>query len=100
MFELLYQHRVEAVLSGDSHNYERFAPQTPGGRLSSRGVRQFIAGTGGKNMNQFRTAAPNSEWRIADSFGVLVLRLHARSYTWQFLAHPGVVRDSGRGVCH
>ena len=43
LFNILYRERVELLLSGDVH-HERFAPQTPGGRASPRGVRQFVVG--------------------------------------------------------
>src|SRR4029453_16421726 len=40
---------AEVVLVGHDHDYERFALQTPQGRLDrARGIRQFVVGTGGK----------------------------------------------------
>jgi hypothetical protein len=36
------------VLSANERNYERFAPQKPGGRAApERGIREFVVGTGG-----------------------------------------------------
>lgn len=38
----------DVVLSGRNHQYERFAPQDPNGNLdTARGLREFVAGTGG-----------------------------------------------------
>ena len=39
---------VDVLLSGHSHNYERFAPQNAAGGLdNTNGVRQFVIGSGG-----------------------------------------------------
>jgi hypothetical protein len=98
-YRILYNRHADVLISGDSHNYERFAPQDPNGRVDRRGIRQFVAGTGGKNISKFETVHPNSEAR-ATVFGVLFLRLHERSYEWQFLGEPGSgYVDSGRRYC-
>src|SRR5207249_3245519 len=48
LWQALYDAGAEIVLSGHEHNYERFAPQTPGGALDlARGIREFVVGTGG-----------------------------------------------------
>ena len=102
LFRILHGHRVELLLAGDSHNYERFAPQDPAGRLDTRrGVRQFVVGTGGKNLSRFnRPLDPNSEAQNATTFGVLALHLHPRSYSWQFVPEPGGhYTDSGARAC-
>jgi hypothetical protein len=101
IFKILYNYRVELLLSGDSHAYERFAPQDPSGRPDSLGVRQFVVGTGGKNLSGFRgPVAPNSEAQQASTFGVLGLRLHPGSYAWQFLPEAGgTYADAGTGDC-
>jgi hypothetical protein len=47
-WQLLYRAGAELVLSGHDHVYERFAPQDADGRRDdARGIRQFVAGTGG-----------------------------------------------------
>ena len=103
-WQAMYDYGVELTLSGDDHDYERFAPQTPGGLLDlSRGVTQFVVGTGGKSHYSFNGAAPvsNSEIRNDDTFGVLKLTLHANSYDWQFLPQAGrSFTDNGSRACH
>ena len=48
LWEALYEAGTEVVLSGHEHNYERFSPQDPEGRVDpERGIRQFVVGTGG-----------------------------------------------------
>lgn len=102
VFETLYEHGVELLLSGHDHHYERFAPQDPNGRLDpQRGVRQFIVGTGGRGHRRLRKRRPHSEAADDTSFGVLKLTLGSSSYEWEFVPITGDrFRDSGRGVCH
>ena len=70
---------AELVLSGNDHDYERFAPQTPNGALDTEhGIRQFVVGTGGKELYSFGTLQPHSEARIGGVYGVLKLNLASR----------------------
>ena len=94
------------ILAGHDHDYQRYAPQDPSGNLdTANGIRQFIAGTGGKNhmpsSYSFNMAKRNLEVANRDTFGVLKLTLHATSYDWQFVPEPGKsFTDSGTGQCH
>ena len=100
-FDALYQAGVEIVLSGHEHLYERFAPQRVDGSADpQQGVRQFVVGTGGHQLNAFGTVLPNSEFRYNASWGVLQLTLGEGSYGWQFTPVTGGVIDSGIGTCH
>jgi hypothetical protein len=98
----LHQAGVELLLAGSDHDYERFAPQTPDGQLDPvSGIRQFVVGTGGRDLQSIKRVKPNSEVRNDDTFGVLTLRLHPRSYDWEFLPEAGrSFRDSGSQACH
>lgn len=102
IFQALYEHGAEVVLSGHEHNYERFAPQTPGGAQDTRrGIREFVVGTGGKSHYAFATVQPNSEVRNTGTFGVLKLTLHTNGYDWRFVPQAGkTFTDSGSGTCH
>jgi hypothetical protein len=98
----LYEAGADIALAGHDHDYERFAPQTPAGSLDeSRGIREFVVGTGGKSHDLFGHAVPNSLVRNWSTYGVLLLTLHPHSYDWSFVPIPGeTFRDSGSGVCH
>jgi len=102
LVEALYEAGAEVMLAGHEHNYERFAPQTPLGDFEpSRGIRQFIVGTGGRERRKIRRTAPHSEVRDRSTYGVLKLSLHPDSYDWEFLpVAGGEFRDSGSGKCH
>ena len=90
----------DVMLAAHSHFYERFAPQDPNERRTRRGIRQFIVGTGGRNVYGFGAIEPNSQVRGASTFGVLRVALHRRSYDWRFVPIPGEsFTDRGRSRC-
>ena len=94
-WQTLYAAGADIVLNGHVHAYARFAPQDPDGNVNaSRGIRQFIVGTGGKSQGSLPGSA-NVEF-AASRFGVIKLRLHATSYDWQFVAVDG--RSSTRAL--
>jgi hypothetical protein len=100
---MLYNAGVDVVLNGHDHLYERFGLQDPDGRPDRRlGMREFIVGTGGVPLYEFRSAIkPNSERRIRQ-YGILKLTLMNETYDWEFLpvSNAAADRDSGSDVCH
>ncbi len=102
LWQALYDAGADVVVSGHDHDYERFAPQTPSGAADPvYGIRQFVAGMGGKSHYGFGTIQPNSEARNSDTYGVLKFTLHATSYDWQFVPETGkTYSDSGTTNCH
>ena len=101
IWQVLYDNRVELVLTGHSHNYERLAPQDPSGnRDDQRGIRQFVVGTGGNDFTAMWRISPNSETINENAHGVLKLTLGPGTYAWEFLSVAGrSYRDSGTGMC-
>lgn len=100
-WRVLYEFRADVVINGHDHDYERFAPQDPEGKADpQRGVREFVVGTGGGGIYQFRQIRPNSEARSGRSYGVLKLTLGATNYTWEFVSGAGEpFHDSGTSAC-
>jgi acid phosphatase type 7 len=98
----LYAAGADVVINGHDHDYERFAPQSPSRAAdSARGIREFVVGTGGKELRPFGTIRPHSQSRNADTFGVLKLTLHPDSYRWKFVPVAGqTFTDSGTTSCH
>jgi hypothetical protein len=97
----LYDAGVDVVLNGHDHDYERFAPQDPAGRLdTARGIREFVSGTGGARFEALGVRQPNSEV-LSQTFGVLALTLHPGGYDWNFVPELGkTFADSGSASCH
>jgi len=101
-WQALYDYNAELILNGHDHDYERFAPQDPGGNADpKRGIREFVVGTGGKNHREFGIRKSNSEVRNNHAFGVLKLTLKTTGYDWKFIPEAGkTFTDSGSGSCH
>ena len=100
IWQTLYDHGVDVVLSGHDHNYQRFAPQTADGVADAQGPREFVVGTGGRSLYPTGTPIGNQEAQGQDTFGVLELTLHLTSYEWQFVPETGgTFSDMGSATC-
>ena len=100
-WRILYQNNADVVLVGHDHNYERFAPQDPDAVSDAQGIRQFVVGTGGKDLRPINLLVANSEVFESETFGVLELTLHQSSYDWEFIAEVGeTFTDSGTANCN
>lgn len=101
-WQALYDYRADIILNGHNHNYERFAPQDPNAAPVSDGPREFVVGTGGASLDPSTLPmAANEEVRSVASYGYLKLTLNADSYTWEFVAQPGInFTETGSAVCH
>jgi acid phosphatase type 7 len=101
LWQALYDAGADVVISGHDHVYERFAPQTPTGAADpARGIRQFVAGLGGRSRYRFSAVRANSQFRYNASYGVLKLELYPTSYTWSFINTARTVADRGSTSCH
>jgi len=100
-WQALYDYRADVVLNGHDHTYERFAPQNPTGQADpTRGIREFVVGTGGGSLYSFPAVQANSEVRNNTTWGVLKLTLHPSSYDWEFIPIAGQnFTDAGSTNC-
>ena len=100
-WEQLYSAGADLIVNGHDHDYERFAPQDPSGKEDrTRGIREFVVGTGGAELRDFGRIASNSELRIGGYAGVFKLTLKTDSYDWAFVPATGEVTDAGTAHCH
>jgi hypothetical protein len=102
LFTILYNAGADVVVSGHNHIYERFYPQDPVGRANwSRGIRNFVVGTGGAPLLSMRAKTANLQVRQNTTHGVLKLSLYPTWYKWEFIPVAGkTFRDSGSTNCH
>jgi 3',5'-cyclic AMP phosphodiesterase CpdA len=99
-WRVLYEHGAAIVIAGHDHDYERFAPQDAEGKADPKGIREFVVGTGGGGLYEFRRIRPNSEAHSNRSYGVLKLTLRDADYTWEFITAAGEpFQDSGTARC-
>jgi hypothetical protein len=100
LFHELWRAKAEVVLNGHQHNYERFEPQDADSNYRKKGVRQFVIGTGGAQLEGFTSVAKNSKVRYVEDWGVLELTLKADEYSWRFVPlHGSASVDSGSAQC-
>lgn len=93
--------KVDVVLTGHQHFYERLAQVNGAGQADANGVRQFIVGTGGESLMSLSSRLPISQASNDKTFGVLKMTLHPGSYDWQFVPIAGsTYTDSGSTACH
>jgi hypothetical protein len=91
----LFAGGADVVVNGHEHNYQRYAEQGPGGGLTRQGIRQFVAGTGGRNLYDLLDRKDANYEAGAVRFGVLRLILREISYSWEFVDADGSVVDRG-----
>ena len=100
LWDALVADGAEVVLSGNDHNYQRFAPMLSDRTTHSSGLTQFIAGAGGKFVDP---NGPGSKALVRNGtdFGVLKLTMRADGYDWRYVTESSSVPfDSGAAQCH
>jgi hypothetical protein len=101
LWALLYDAKAELVITGHSHNYERFAPMNKSGGAVSPGLQQIVVGTGGVSLDGFGSILSASRVRNGKTYGVLRLYLQPTAYSWRFLPITGgTFSDTGTIYCH
>ena len=101
-WDALYAAGADVIINGHDHDYERFALQTPDGDADPEfGIREFVVGTGGRNLRDLHSVRPNSEVRESNTYGVLKFDLFDTSYEWEFIPVAGSnFNDRGTTDCH
>ena len=99
-WEKLSVSKADIVLNGHDHIYEHFVPQNTGGENDKNGIREFLAGTGGRSLYDRKVTQDNTQFFDNQNFGVLNLSLNLSSYKWQFVNLEHNVLDSGSANCN
>jgi predicted phosphodiesterase len=100
MWKLMADKRVDIVLAGHEHNYERFNPIDGNGNTSTTGIRSFVVGNGGKSLYSVKTTPrEGSAYLYNGNFGALFLTLENNSYSWDFRTINSASIDYGSGSC-
>jgi hypothetical protein len=105
IWALLAQHKVDIVLNGHDHDYQRWVPLDGSGQPVSGGVTEFIVGSSGHGIQTFK----KTDSRVAKGFdsttkpapyGALRLQLYASQATFNYINTAGTVLDSGIIGCN
>ncbi len=101
LWSLLAEKKVEFLLSGHDHNYQRWRPMDATGKVAQDGVTQFVVGSGGHGIR----GATLQDERLAafadgsHDFGALKLELYPGRADFAFFDTTGARRDSGSVTC-
>jgi hypothetical protein len=98
-WRVAYRYRVDIMLAGHDHDYERFTRLDPDGRIRRNGIQSFVSGAGGKSLYHMGTRKHGSQFFWSRSPGVLQLVLGAHDWAWRFQTVDGAIRDHGRAAC-
>jgi predicted phosphodiesterase len=96
---LAEKYKVDVILNGHEHFYQRFSGQSVTDASSEIGPREFIIGTGGKTLYKKERTLAHEEAFYADNFGYLRMNLGEKTYDWEFVTIAGEVKDSGSSSC-
>ena len=94
--------KVDVILNGHAHDYQRFPPLNVDGDPDPTGPRTFVVGTGGSPFSDFADGVfDRSEVRNNTAHGFLRLVLRDTSYSWSFVPIAGdTLHDEGEAPCH
>jgi hypothetical protein len=115
-WDLLVASRVDLVIVGHSHNYQRYPPMDIDGDIDRGfGVRYLVVGTGGRNLTGVVSEVPQTDpnpeaWNAGNgtspgsfdnAFGVIRLDLRPNDATFVFVpeAGSGNYTDTGTITC-
>ena len=101
LWQTLVDAKVDLVLNGHDHHYERFLPQNGSGAVDPNGPVQIIGGTGGASFYPVHAAHPATAKLIHDKNGVLKLSMTDTTFTEQLIGTDNTVLDSSPTyTCH
>ena len=104
-YDKMYAAKVDLLLVGHDHNYQRSKKINASGQPAADGFRQVLVGTGGRNFYSFRTTNTNiAEVGNDKTWGVLKLTLSSTSYVADFVpvasAGTNAFKDNFSGTCN
>ncbi|MEV7041052.1 discoidin domain-containing protein [Amycolatopsis sp. NPDC051061] len=100
LWNLMTAAKVDLVLNGHDHDYERFVPQNADGKADAGGPVEIVGGSGGANLYDLSPAHATTA-KLLKTFGVLKLSMTDTSFQSQLIGVDGKVLDSSPTYpCH
>jgi chitodextrinase len=100
LWQTLVDSKVDLVLNGHDHHYERFVPQNGDGMADPNGPVQILGGTGGAPLYDVHVAHPTTA-KLLQAFGVVKLSMTDTTFTSQLIGLDRTVLDSSPTyTCH
>ncbi len=105
IWALLVQDKVDIVLNGHDHDYQRWVPLNASGTPDpTNGITEFVVGSSGHGIQTFKS----TDSRVAKSYdsktspaplGALRLKLYSDHASYNYINTSGTVLDSGTINC-
>jgi hypothetical protein len=100
LWNIMTAGKVDLVLNGHDHDYERFVPQNADGNADGGGPVEIVGGSGGANLYDLSPAHATTA-KLLKTFGVLKLSMTDTSFQSQLIGVDGKVLDSSPTyTCH
>ena len=100
LWNIMTAGKVDLVLNGHDHDYERFVPQNADGKADANGPVEIVGGSGGANLYDLSPAHQTTA-KLLKTFGVLKLSMTDTSFQTQLIGVDGQVLDSSPTyTCH
>ncbi|MFD8493545.1 discoidin domain-containing protein [Amycolatopsis sp. NPDC059657] len=100
LWQPLVDAKVDLVLNGHDHHYERFIPQDANGNANPAGPVEILGGMGGAGLYPLKTAHATTA-KMLKTHGVLKLTMTDNSFTSQLIGLDSKVLDSSPTyTCH
>ncbi len=102
IWALMVQHKVEIVLNGHDHTYQRWIPLDGAGQSSSQGITEFVVGASGHGTQTIKKTDNRVAYSIdtnPTAFGALSLVLNSGGASFNYKNTSGTVLDSGTIPC-
>ncbi|QKV81254.1 discoidin domain-containing protein [Amycolatopsis sp. Hca4] len=100
LWNLMVANKVDLVLNGHDHDYERFVPQNADGKADAAGPVEIVGGSGGANLYDLSPAHATTA-KLLKTFGVLKLSMTDTTFQTQLIGVDGKVLDSSPTyTCH
>jgi hypothetical protein len=101
LWDVLVDSKVDLVLNGHDHHYERFLPQNKQGQADPNGPVEIVGGMGGMDLYSVNPAHPTTAKLIQGQFGVLKLSMTDTTFQSQLIGLDQQVLDSSPTYsCH
>lgn len=101
LWQILVDHKVDLVLNGHDHDYERFVPQNGAGKADPNGPVEIVGGSGGADPYSVHSEHKTTAKLLAKTFGVLKLTLTDTTFSTQLIGIDNKVKDtSPTYTCH
>jgi hypothetical protein len=100
LWNIMTANKVDLVLNGHDHDYERFVPQNADGKADANGPVEIVGGSGGANLYDLSPAHATTA-KLLKTFGVLKLSMTDTSFQSQLIGVDSKVLDSSPTyTCH